>query len=258
VSRLLLDVFMYRDEADVLEMRLREFEDLDVHHVLVESPVSHRGEPKPLHFAENAGRFAPWKDRVTHIVASGLLPGLEPWPREHAQRDAALATLEDLAEDSDIVVIADVDEFWPQGFGFAGVRPVVAFDQRLMMYAVDWAYPELHRCTVAATWRYVKASGGLAAVRDQRGAYRGVPGGWHLTWLGGTEAQREKLRVTCHTEMTAAEYDRIWSGACYERGVHHGGQYQMIPVDVDESWPQMIWRRECPQSWFRPRKEPCG
>jgi hypothetical protein len=123
---------------------------------------------------------------------------------------------------------------------------------RLFMYAADWQYPERHVCSVAAPWKAVRGRG-LAAIRDGRYGYPRVPGGMHLTWLGGVAAQREKLRVTCHTEMTQAEYDRIWTGACYERGVHHGGQYQMIPVDVDESWPGMIWRRECPPQWFRPR-----
>ena len=126
------------------------------------------------------------------------------------------------------------------------------------MYAVDWLYPELHRCSVAATWRYVKANGGLATVRDHRGSYRGVQGGMHLTWLGGLEGQREKLRVTCHTEMTADEYERIWSGACYERGEHHSGACQMLAVDVDQSWPRMIFERQVPPSWFRPREGACG
>jgi hypothetical protein len=246
------DCTMIRDELDMLEARVREFEGLEVTHVICESRVTHRGDPKPLYFHENQDRFAPWKDRIALVIGAAPDPGMPPWPREHAQRDLAMGVLEDAADD-DVVVIGDVDEFWPQGFDFAAVRPVTAFDQKLAMYAVDWLYPELHRCTVAATWRYVRANGGLAAVRDQRGNYRGVQGGWHLTWLGGLGAQREKLRVTCHTEMTQAEYDRIWSGACYERGEHHGGQYQMIPVDVDESWPGMIWRRECPPEWFRPR-----
>ena len=81
-----------------------------------------------------------------------------------------------------------------------------------------------------------------------------VSGGWHITWLGGIEGQRAKLSVTCHTEMTPAEYDRIWSGACYERGVHHGDSgLLMVPADVDETWPRMIYERKCPEMWFRPR-----
>jgi Glycosyltransferase family 17 len=245
------DCFMFRDELDMLEVRLREFESLDVTHVLVESPVTHRGDNKPLHFAENRDRFAAWEDRIVPVDGAhfGMMA---PWDREHAQRDIALRVLEARAADDDIVLIADVDEFPPRGYDLAGVRGPVAFRQRLAMYCVDWLYPDLHTCTVAARWGWLKGRS-LAGIRDGRYGYPQAEGGWHLTWLGGLGAQREKLRVTCHTEMTQAEYDRIWSGACYERGEHHGGQYQMIPVDVDESWPGMIWRRECPPEWFRPR-----
>lgn len=247
---MLFDCFMLRDELDMLEVRLREFEDRDVTHVLVESATTHRGGSKPLHYAENAGRFAPWKERIAHVAADGLDRPMDPWPREHAQRDAAMAVLAERARDDDVVLIADVDEFppWP----LPAHDPVAAFRMRLFMYAVDWQYPELHHCAVAARASLVK-SRGLAAVRDGRYGYPAVDGGMHLTWLGGVEAQRAKLKVSCHTEMTAGEYGRVWSGACYERGVHHGGHCMMQPVDVDGTWPEMIWKRECPESWFRPR-----
>ena len=243
------DVFMLNGELDMLECRLREFEGRDVRHVLVESPVTHRGDRKPLYYAAHKDRFAPWADRITHVIADGLDSPMDPWPREHRQRDAAMRALRDAADD-DIVLIADVDEFppWP----LPEPDPVVAFRMRLFMYAVDWEYPELHHCSVAARWGTVKGQG-LAAVRDGRYGYPAADGGMHLTWLGGLEAQRAKLGVHCHLEMTADEYERIWSGASYERGVHHGGQYMMQPADVDETWPAMIWKRECPGSWFRPR-----
>lgn len=246
---MLFDCFMFRDELDMLEVRLREFEDRDVTHVLVESATAHRGGSKPLHYADNAGRFAPWKERIVHVVASGLDVPMDPWPREHAQRDAAMPVLQGAADD-DVILIADVDEFppWP----LPDPDPVVAFRMRLFEYAVDWEYPELHHCAVAARASLVK-SRGLAAVRDGRYGYPAVDGGMHLTWLGGVEAQRAKLKVSCHTEMTAEEYERVWSGACYERGVHHGGHCMMQPVDVDGTWPQMIWKRKVPESWFRPR-----
>jgi len=245
------DVIMFRDELDMLEGRLAELDEVVARHVIVESPVTHRGEAKPLWFMENRDRYAAWADKIVHVVADGLPTGGDPWVTEHAQRDAAAAALEDLA-DTDIVLIADVDEFPPAGFDFESVLPVVSFAQRLAMYAVDWLYPELHVCSVAARWGRLKGRS-LAAVRDNRHAYPVVPGGWHLTWLGGLEGQRQKLAVTCHTEMTAAEAELIRSGACYLGGTHHSGKLDMVPADVDDTWPGFIWRRECPENWFRRR-----
>lgn len=64
---------------------------------------------------------------------------------------------------------------------------------------------------------------------------------------------RQKLKVQCHLEMRPDEAERLASGACYRDGIHQSGQCSMIPVEVDETWPQMIWQRKCPESWFRPR-----
>ena len=246
---MIYDCFMFRDELDMLEVRLREFEDRDVRHVLVEAPFTHRGGPKPLYYAENQERFAPWAERVSPIVAAGLDVPMDPWAREHAQRDAAMLALRDAAGD-DVILVSDVDEFppWP----LPDPDPVTAFRMRLMMYAADWEYPEPHICSVAARWNYVK-NRGLAAVRDGRCGYPVTGGGMHLTWLGGPAEQARKLAVTCHLELSAESADLIASGRCYREGIHHSGTCQMIPAEVDQTWPKMIRERKCPPSWFRPR-----
>lgn len=248
------DCIMFRDELHMLKGRLEELSGIPGYHmVLVESALTHRNEPKPLVFADNQAMFEPWRDQITHIVAADAPARFGPWEREHWQRDeAAIWGLANASDDA-IVHISDVDEFPPAGFDWAALDGIVAFRQHLAMYAVDWLYPELHHCSVAARWGEIRGKS-IAAVRDGRYTYPAVDGGWHLTWLGGLEEQRRKLAVTCHTEMTPTEYDRIWNGDCYERGVHHGDQgLMMLPVDVDPTWPDFIYKRRCPESWFRPR-----
>ena len=66
------DLIMLGTETDMLECRLREFEDKDCRHVVVESQATHRGAPKPLHYAENKERFAPWSDRIIHVIADRI------------------------------------------------------------------------------------------------------------------------------------------------------------------------------------------
>ena len=78
------DCIMVRDELDMLAMRLEET--TWARTVLVESTVTHRGIPKPLHYLENEARFASYA--VDHVVAP-LPDDLNPWVREHAQRNAA-------------------------------------------------------------------------------------------------------------------------------------------------------------------------
>lgn len=102
------DAFLFCDELDLLEARLTELDDVVDRHVLVEAPVTFQGDPKPLHYLENSGRFAPWKDKIIHVVAD--LGGCgDHWDREHASRAAVTQGLGDLADD-DIFLLSDVDE----------------------------------------------------------------------------------------------------------------------------------------------------
>lgn len=250
----IFDLIMLGTETDMLECRLREFEDKDCRHVVAEAPITHRGVPKPLHYAENKERFAPWQDRIIHVVADDLPVTGNPWVTEHAQRDRGWAAVEDRVRDSDVVLLADVDEF-PSAEALEGTFPVAALSQRLAMYAVDWLVPDPHVCSVVASGRYMRGKQ-ASAVRDGRYGYYTLPdAGWHITWLGGVEGQRAKLATSCHLEMRPDEVERIASGECYRTGIHHAGDLQLLGVDVDETWPKAIWKREVPATWYRPRGE---
>ena len=48
---------MFRDETDMLQMRLEETGGWALRTVVVESAVTHRGVQKPLHYLENEDRF---------------------------------------------------------------------------------------------------------------------------------------------------------------------------------------------------------
>lgn len=249
---------MFRDELDMLDFRLHELGG-QVETVLVEAPTTHRGIAKPLHYAENKERFAPWADRITHVVAD-LPADLDPWPREHAQRDAAWkAVLDAGAQDDDVVLICDVDEI-PSAAALAWEGPgAVSLWMRTTLYAVDWEVPPsypLPPTAVAATVGYLRGCDGmLGQVRDSRGAYNMITdGGWHFSWIGGPERTRQKLLTsTCHTELLShPEAELILSGARYREGADGGG-IPVVPVDVDETWPRYIQERKCPAEWFRPR-----
>ena len=251
---------MFRDELDMLQCRLEETRVHPVQHVIVESPVTHRGVAKPLHYTQHAGEFEWWQaDQIHHVVTD--LPQDSPWAREHAQRNAAWPVIDALAKDGDTVVIGDLDEI-PSAALLDWRGPAVAAARmRTTLFAVDWEVPDhlLPPTCVVATVRYLRrraADGfGLAEVRDRRGDYTVIgDGGWHFSWVGGPERQREKLETaTCHTELLGtAEGDLIASGERY-RTSQDGGGLPVVPVDVDGTWPAYIRERRCPANWYRPR-----
>lgn len=252
------DTFMFRDELDMLEMRLHELDGKVDRWVICESPRTHRGIAKPLVFDANKERFRPWLDRITYLVADP--DTTEPWAREHAQRDHVWPYLDTVAADDDVVLICDVDEI-PSASALAWEGPgAVALWMRTTLYAVDWEVPAsypLPPTAVAATVSHLRKHGGhLGAVRDARGMYPVITdGGWHFSWVGGPERQKAKLLTgTCHTELLShPEADLILSGARYRDGADGGG-IPVVPVTVDETWPDWISECQCPDVWFRPRE----
>jgi Glycosyltransferase family 17 len=248
----IFDCVMIRDELDMLELRLEELDATGAVTVVAEAHQDHQGHPKPLHFAENAARFAGWNDRIRHVVVTGLPDHPNPWVREHAQRDTALAAIED-ASDGDLVLIADIDEIPDPGvfeLEFAGVD-ALTLEQNVCAFAVDWAHvPEL--TSVLTTAGHARHTGSLAKIRDNRGAYPVVHNaGWHFSWLGGPQACLEKTDAFCHLESRDIVRAGIESGDFIERGLWDVAQLK--PVDVDSTWPRMIYERRCPESWFRPK-----
>ena len=249
------DCVMLNDELDVLEMRLNELREKVWAHVIVEAPVTHRGDPKPLYYAGDARRFRPFSERIVHIVAEGLGGAMEPWPREHAQRDQARKAFAWTAHPDDLILIADVDEL-PSDAALAWRgETAAALRQRIFHSAVDWEYPQPQLTSVIARWRHV-ARRTLGEVRDSRNVLPVVENaGWHFAWIGDQRRREEKLaRATCHLEMGAGEWEAIRSGATYERGEHYAADSRVRAVDVDETWPAWIRERKCPADWYRPQE----
>jgi beta-1,4-mannosyl-glycoprotein beta-1,4-N-acetylglucosaminyltransferase len=249
------DCVMLRDELDMLECRLVELEDYDVTHVIVESFVTHRGEPKPLWYAnDQSGRFRKWEHRIRSVaVGEAAFHGLtDPWAREHRQRDAA--GLAAVPEPDDMVLIADVDEIPSAAVLTARPATAALIMQRVACFAVDWVWPHLEPTGVLARAEFLNGSS-LAGVRDNRHAYPPImDGGWHLSWMGGHEAHLAKLAAHCHVEQDTPDITgTITSGRAYAEGWHIGTK--LAAVDIDETWPRYVRERRCPASWFRPREE---
>ena len=65
---LIIDSFPFNNELDMLECRLTELYDAVDWFVLVEATRDHQDHRKPLHYADNTGRFLPWADKIVHVI----------------------------------------------------------------------------------------------------------------------------------------------------------------------------------------------
>lgn len=257
VSRV-FDCIMFAGEADMLYFRLAHLEGKVERHIIVEATKTHRGVPRDPWVPRHLGCcLAPYRDRITLIQVVFPDHALAPWGREHFQRDQTWTVLAPVMRPDDRLLIADVDEI-PSDEALADESPMVALRQRIFHSAVDWEYPVPLVTSVifrAGNMSWVPGTTSISRARDSRG---GLPvienGGWHFSCMGTTAERRAKLdERTCHLEMPKEEWDAIYSGDTWRHGRHGAPDSQVIPVEVDETWPEYIQHRKCPPSWFRPR-----
>jgi len=213
---MLIDAFTFFQELDILEIRLRELYDVVDQFILVEATRTHKGDPKPLYYAENRPRFRRWNDKIRHHVVADLPDGTTQaaiWRREIGQRQEIARALYDTPDDA-IVLVSDLDEI-PRAEAVAHLAQVglpddmvVTFDQTLYYYNVNTACTNLRwngtRATLAANVRALTPDGirwsGLRSHEYPRAA-RFPNAGWHLSYFGDVAHIRQKMTSFLHQEL---------------------------------------------------------
>jgi hypothetical protein len=254
---MIYDCFPFYNELTLLEMRLRELDGFVDKHILVESPTTHSGKPKPLWFDDNKERFAAWKDKIIHVVAE--LPGALPedqsprWVRENAQRDALRTGLEQAnAHKGDVVLVSDADEI-PRGSKVEEFVKLVQSGEpaggmlRFYYYYLNGyrSYPwrSLLGLTVAACYRETPTNWRLAYMKRQRPFKSVAEAGWHFSFLGGADVVADKFGAYAHAEFDKMYFkSRVLIQKRIDAGVdpveRSGTKVTYIPLD--NSFPRPV------------------
>ena len=107
---MVIDTFMFYNELDMLEFRLKELNSVVDKFVLVESTKTFVGNDKPLYFEENKSLFKKYLHKIHYVVLSNN-PNGNAWAREVNQRIATGEVLKYLnLNDKDIIIAGDIDE----------------------------------------------------------------------------------------------------------------------------------------------------
>ena len=231
---MLVDSFMFYNELDILELRLMCLDRYVDRFVLVEAEVNHVGGPKELFFEKNKERFAKWLPKITHIVVSAAEAPKEesPWCREKYQRECILRGLEDVPNDS-IVMISDVDEI-PD-------MKKVRFEQlphlvnSVHMWMFEYSFDHLFTGepwfgTVITNCELVKRMG-PNYFRDNRWKFPPIEySGWHLSSFGTPMHVWNKMQTFAHARdghhaSQTPELFEDW----IENGIHTDGKTTLIP-----------------------------
>jgi hypothetical protein len=251
---LIWDCFTFFDELLLLEIRLQELSQIVDRFVLVEATKTFQGDPKPLHFAEHAARFAPWHDQIVHVVVNDM-PAASAWVAEAHQRRAIRRGLVD-AQADDVILISDADEM-PRPGAVAALREMdrpTTLEVEMTYYTFNSMVPK------AWTLSKMKATR-LRDLEDPEGLRNddGLPmmrrAGWHFSYLGDANTARRKLGSFSHVEFnvdcfrTPTHIDR-----CRRLGVDLFGRFT-LRTRPEVSWlPQTVqFRRHELDALFQPR-----
>ena len=274
------DTFIFYNELDLLEIRLRELYDhVDVF-VLCESNLTLTNHPKPYIFEENKERFQPWMDKIRHIKYISQAND-NFWTNADDQRDAIIKGLGD-ADDNDIIMYSDVDEIVrPSCIDYIrSQNQITMFGFHMPLCNFKFNYvcvapvpgPFDIWSMAARTWWIKKYS--VQALRNQRNSlydlpvsfeYRGKSGtidsgqvqalkhgGWHFSYLGDNAWLADKARNTVHQEENTPELINnldFEKSICEKKSWNRDKEFRYETVDLDDYFPRSC--RDYPQ-WILP------
>lgn len=250
-ERRVFDCCTFFNEAEVLEIRLRELYDVVDGFVVVEATHTHAGQPKPLVFQDHRERFRPYLDKIAYVVDDAVVEGFS-WQREAHQRDHIRQGLAGCRDD-DLIIVSDVDEILRRDV-VARLRrtdpasdAVFTAELDLFFYRLDYRFGRNWRSAGAAPYRIVKRVGTNAvrylALLEVGPLIREA--GWHFSWMGDTDRFIAKMTAYAHQEH-AAEYSAqaqrniedmrrflTEGGPPPAGGPGNGlGAYEVVPVDA--------------------------
>ena len=255
--KVIVDVFMFDDEFDMLDCRLYQLAGIVDRFIAIEGNTSFTGIPKEFHLSRNIGRFRGYPLDVVKVDMTGPTgpvlerPWMEPgtidnWWRESIQRNGARRLLADLPDDT-VLIYGDVDEI-PRRYvvkGYRGEEPQV-MAMTMLVYSTKLWFPAMWAGPVIGRKREIGID--INAIREVRWHLSSIPdAGWHLSWFGNPERREEKLKRQSHQELASIAGE---IGSDYPaRHLHVDGKTPLL--DYGGDLPHWIAEGNGPQEWMR-------
>jgi len=237
---MIYDCFTFFNEFDILDIRLHEMDKWVDYFILVESPETFSGKPKPLWFHKaNKDRYRKFLPKIIHLVAP-IVKGDDPWDRQDRQRSFAMQALSTCSDD-DLILVSDVDEI--VGIDFADIQrdfdDHTCFTHKNYLFYMNLLRPGGWPGLIVVPYRTLisKYKGSLWEARRLRRRGRKTVGGWHFSNMGGKDAVRLKLQASCHHELDS--YKKMINDPAFlyntmegEREIK-GRKLNTVPIDYE-------------------------
>jgi hypothetical protein len=243
--RLVVDLFPFNNERELLKIKLAEESPWVDYFVLVESNQTFTGMEKPFYFDQWKDEFASYADKIIHVKVDSMPEWVDtPWAREFYQRDMALTGVADLLGVDDLLLSTDADE--------------VVDGRCLERFAGEYAAMLMHTFRFYLNYHSAKGtqytgvmfrakylqkfslSCARAFLRSSKYTQVLDDCGWHFTSVGDAAGIANKIRSFAHQEyahLDEEHFERILEKLRKGRGQE---DWEFWPVD--ERLP--AWMRE--------------
>ena len=204
-KRKIIDTFIFYNEVEMLNYRLKTLCNVVDYFVIVESTRTFMGKHKKLYF-ENDNRF-----KIIHVIVDDF-EFTEPengqqWINEAYQRNyiaRGLAQI-DLNED-DLIIISDVDEIPnPKILSTLQVETAVTLEQDFYYYNLNSKMDHLWYYSKIIKWGWYNGTP-IQNIRTNN-SFKIIPqGGWHLSYFGNAKFISNKIQNFSHSEYDLPEF----------------------------------------------------
>jgi beta-1,4-mannosyl-glycoprotein beta-1,4-N-acetylglucosaminyltransferase len=225
---MIIDVFHFFNEVELLEYRLEYMYPQVDKFVIVEGDITHAGHPKPKNFSEE--RFAKYMDKIVYKLAKlpltkeecdayGRTKGSSKWGdpalRDYAQREAAQDVLKEMnLDDKDIIIFSDLDEIPNMTNVLKKFKPgcVNYLRQHLFFQCYHYYNADRWDKAFAAEYGLLKHHhADVVRLGEQRQTTNVVieDAGWHFSYFGGAKRMQTKLSNFCHQEERVQRHNDL-------------------------------------------------
>jgi glycosyltransferase involved in cell wall biosynthesis len=233
--RKIIDAFIFYQELEMLEFRLKLLYPHVDHFVIVEADKTFSGLDKPFYYEQNKDRFAWASDKITYFklrcdtssldlttAPTEFQPSHDCWQIEYTQRNAIVTACKDLAND-DLLIMGDVDEI-PSVEAIEWAKQNVG--QLPAVCQLHFFYYDLRHvreggclCSIFSLLRTAR-SVGTQALRNHRNVITRLDNaGWHLSYFGDADAIVRKIEAFSHQELNVPEFkDADYINRCRSGG----------------------------------------
>ena len=230
-------IFQFFNEFDLLEVKLATEYDFVDKFIIIESNMTHSGNPKDYTLSLNKERYAKWLDKV-EIVQLDMNKIHDMWARESFQRNYSKIYLKGRVKDTDTVIVSDCDEIANEYVIKTGVEYInggshlVKVDQPIYIYKFNYYHGVASSLRICSGKLFNDTTPtDILFIREDKL----INGGWHFSFLYEKD---EEILLKFKSFAHASE--KTWLNDPKEAVRHLLAEIKVSYVKLDDTFPKYL------------------